>query len=878
MTENQDKFMIPSPSHDVCHRTGFRSFAAQTLHGLAVGVALSALLVPAAARAAETRPPRVAVWNPEKGTAQGRFKIDLAMYDRVAQWLREDGAEVARLTAAEIADPAAFNAGKFDAVLFGDEAVPRQDIKALQSFADAGGVLVALGGKLPFNTAVEPAKDGLWQMSPMQPAFAWKISDILMHFNTRYVYKPAMQDQARRFPATKLLQRYLPQAKAVDGILQTWWLPTVAGAPGSEPGEYYPLIRSLRLDGVDVTPQLAVVQRGKRHAIYCLNAFFTDGSRPELWPLSRELLTALARISRDLKTGALVLTPEMKVSVPEDLPPPEPLRERPAGAGIIPEGAKPLAQWGRFDGSSFDLDQGPMPRRLLPGETVLLPLPTMPAGTGPLYLRIRGAFNAPHSGLKVETAGMVLLNETFIYNEAAGDSNHTQGPYTNAPVEFHRVLFVPAAGTELRISNPGIQPVYFDAAQLETHPVPAPERWIGQYAGFASSMPDGVNTIPVEKTKTWSVMRCDLRSQFAGAPGDPKRWDVLKKHLDKYAAMSDRWNLIFMGCPEWAAISPERYADGKKAGRPHCVPPDPAKYAEIVEWVIENYDEHIAVYEIWNETDITQFWRGTPQEYLAFAKVAEEVIRRKAPGKPVILAGMAGVNLKYVTDQYGTDLARKMSLVPFHPYVGEGISWDIAYGKLEGILLSMGNPGELYPNESGFPYKDAEWFKSGWTPERQRDALGTGMARILHHTPAAKLTVFLGGGDDQPYGIYDRQGQPRPAGLVFEDYLALGRPGARRLDFAMAPADGTVPLEGLYAAASVYPDGSAVFVLNPVESTQRSRTVTLQFPVGQGVAFAKPGAGELKLRDLPAGGRQAELTLPIDRRTVISLPAVGPAH
>lgn len=846
------------------------------LAGLLLGLGLGLGAAAVSAASVPAPPPRVAVWNPEKGTAQGRFKIDLPMYERVARTLREDGAEVAFLTAAEIADPAVFNAGRFDAVMFGDEAVPRQDFKALQTFADAGGVLVALGGKIPFGTAVEPARDGQWQMSPMQPAFAWQVSDILMQFNTRYVYKPAMHDQARRFPATPLLKRYLPQAKDLEGTLQTWWIPTFPDVSGGAPGEYYPLIRSLRLDGVDVTPQLTVVRCGKRHAVYCLNAFFSDGSQPELWPYSRELLTALARLCRDLKSGDLVLTPDMKVSVPADLPPAEPLRDRAAGAGVVPEGAKPLVQWGRFNGSSLELDGGPLPPRLRPGESVRLPLPAVPAGTGPLYLRLRGAFNAGHAGLKVETAGTVLLNETFVYSEASSESNHTSGTYTDAPVEFHRVLFVPAAGGELRLSNPGTAPVYFDAAQLETHPAPAPERWIGQYAGFASSMPDGVNTIPVEKTRAWSVMRCDLRGQFAGAPGDPKRWDVLKKHLDKYAAMSDRWNLIFMGCPEWAAVSPERYAAGKKAGRPHCVPPDAAKYAEIVEWVIDHYDAHIAVYEIWNETDITQFWRGTPQEYLEFAKAIAAVIRRKAPGKPVILAGMAGVNLKYATEQYGpgSDLARQMPLIPFHPYVGEGVSWDIAYGKLEGILLSLGNAGELYPNESGFPFKSGEWFRSGWTPERQRDALGAAMGRILHHTPAAKLTVFIGGGDDMMYGIYDRQGKPRPAAAVFEDYLTLGRPGARRLDFSMAPADGDVPLEGVYAAAAAYPDGRTVFVLNPAESPLHNRVVTLRFPAARGTAVPAPaGVRDLKLCDGPGGARWVEVTLPVATRTVLDLPA-----
>jgi hypothetical protein len=117
--------------------------------------------------------------------------------------------------------------------------------------------------------------------------------------------------------------------------------------------------------------------------------------------------------------------------------------------------------------------------------------------------------------------------------------------------------------------------------RLERRTAAGPSRWVGQYAGYQSSMPDGTNAIPEEITREWSVMRCDLRSQYVGPPGDTNRWNALRRHLDKFAAMNTRWNLIFMGTPEWAAITPQRYAEGKRAGRPHAVPPDAEPYVEI---------------------------------------------------------------------------------------------------------------------------------------------------------------------------------------------------------------------------------------------------------------------------------------------------------
>ncbi len=820
-------------------------------------------------------PARVAVFDPVRGTDQTRFVIDLAAYDRAARAMRDAGITVDRLTADQINDPSGFNAQRYDAIFFGGQIIPRSAIPAVKRFADEGGVLVGLGGKLPFTTAIEPGDDGKWRMSPMKPKFAWQTGEVLGHFHAKYVYKPAMHDQAERFTVTPLLKRYLPGAVDPVGKLRNWWI--VPYSYRGEAGEYFPLIRSQRIDGADVTPQVFIVRRGGRHAILCLNAFFTDGGQPGTWAQSDELVVALARIAADLKHGRLDLAGELKAEVREDLGPPAPLRSRRAAKGVDPEGAPPIARWGRFDGSSFDLDPTGLPARLDPGQSVTLALPDDARDPGgPRFLRIRGAYNATGSGLRAAVGDAVLINETFVYDEASAESNHTVNAYTDKPVEFHRVVFAPGPGGALTLSNPGVQPIYFDAVQLETRAAPAPEVWVGQYAGFRTSQPDGVNTIPLDKTRSWSLMRADLRGQFVGPPGDPRRWDQLRKHLDKFVEMNPRWNLILMGTPRWAAIDAERYEQGRRDHRPHCVPPDPARYAEIVEWVADHYGQYVAVWEVWNETDIYQFWRGAPEEYLVFADHMVDVIQRKDPGKPIILAGWAHVDPEYVrTIRQSGPAAKASPLVAVHPYVGESTSWDIAIGALQGVLYNLGDDAAIYPNESGFTWRNGEWFKSGWTPQRQHDALSIAMGRTLHND-TSKLTIFLSGGDEHIFGVYDEHGEPRPAAAVLEDYVQLGRPGARRLDVSIVPADGDVPLTGVYVAGSAAPDGSVVLVVNPAQSPHHRRRVVARFPTQRPLTHAAAAAGDRPVEvALTSHDGWAEATFDVSERTVVTLT---PSH
>ncbi|MBM4049095.1 MAG: hypothetical protein FJ279_28680, partial [Planctomycetes bacterium] len=547
--------------------------------------------------------PRVAVWDPVKPNREVRLRIAPEEMNRVAGWLREAGMQVERVTEAQISDPAAFSAKRSDALVMTGDCVPRANIPAVQKFADEGGVLIGLYGNAPFTNAIAAATDGFWEMSPKEPRFAWQISDICGYYSVHYIYDEARHHQGVKHTATPLLKKHVPNAPDIHRRMPSYWIVPWKG----QPGEFYPLVRSQRFDGTDVTPQVWVAKttvkpKGAkaevtRLGIFSISGVFTMGDDPKLWPVARETVVAMARLAADLRSGATKLTPEDRINLPEDLPSPEPLRARGPTGEVNPDDAKPAARWGKFDGASWELatgqaTDGKLPHRLGPGASAQLTVASLPPG--PLFLRVRGAFQLSGAGLAADWNGQTVWNELLNYVDLSGPGNFGSADLGGTPAEFHRTLFLPPAeSAKLTLSNPGRQPLYFDAAQVETRPAPGPKRVIGAH------LTDFGDTSIISKdfSRQWGLIRVDLRGQYIGPPDDPNRWARTDALMKQYFSHETPVQLILMGTPEWAAISAERYALGRAARRPHCVPPEPTKYAQLLADLIQRYGDRIAAYE-----------------------------------------------------------------------------------------------------------------------------------------------------------------------------------------------------------------------------------------------------------------------------------------
>ena len=765
--------------------------------------------------------PRVALWSPGRDSATERVSFDVDGVAFAADALRSRGAEVALLNADELSDSAKFSAAKFDAFMLQGAAFPRAAVDALKKFADDGGVLVSLDAAVPFLIALEIDANGFWNLSPPAPPFAWQSDEILSHIGLKYIWDPARHSQGAAHSITPLMRKFAPRLEDFKGRLESRW---VVPAPGSD-AEYFPLIASRRLDGVEVMGPLHIVRNGKRVALVCASPVFLLNAAPEFWSHSEATLAAVVEIAAALRSGALKLDASNATKIDLDAPPAEkaPL-DRAAYGEAEPDGAAPLKRWGKFDGSCFELldagtgDGGGLPPSLAPGARAALgiPLEARVGAGAERFLRVRGAITKSGAGLKITLGGDVLWNEILTCIDTKEPGNFSSS-LADVPLEFTRVVFLPpsaanAAAAEIEISNPGSETLWLDAAQIEEQPNPRAVS-IGLGAGH-----DGRNNYAADEAAKWGGIRMSLRTQWLGAEDDPKRFDRMDKQFNLVAYKNPRVEPILEGTPDWAAISPERLEEAKQAGRPTTVPPDFEKYARITRDVVERYKDRISRYEIWNEADIRQFWRGTSAEYMAFFKRIVPVIRELDPDAQIMPCGMAGYRPEFLDEMARSGVLAMSDMLAFHPYAGKSPAWDIPFGRIEGHLFSKGSSIEIYCNESGFPDRNQEWFTAppAFNEATQARLIDTAIARLLANG-LAKLSIFNAGGDNHGFGLIRADGSPKPAYEVFADYARLNGDGAHRLPIALALADGS-PLEGVYAAASRRPDGAATIIINPAEN------------------------------------------------------------
>lgn len=812
------------------------------------------LVVAACALCVSRAEPRVAIWDPQGESTSKRFTFNRPFIAHAKSTLDAGGITARVLGADQLADPAVFSARSFDALVVSGIAFPDAQKDALLTFFNDGGILISLDTPMPFGIKIARDADGFWRPAPEEPDFAWQTTAISKEMGLQLKYDPKRHDLGVSHAPSRLLLKYLPAATVVSKKLPSLWVTPVEGA------QFYALLRSARTDLHDAPSSLYVVRNGKRISIVSHSPVLTAGTDPAAWAHSDALLVALARLAADLRVKPdALLTDDLKVQVLEDVPLPEPLRSRRVTGSVNPENALPLVAWGAFNGSSIEFGEPlaakqtkrlpvgapdkDFPRSLEPGAKAVLDLPsanTLP-GSGHIFLRIRGAFTQSTPGVFVKAGETVLFHEHFSYITAL----HAGLKNTGKPHEFTRIVFVPAealAAGSLTIENTGDAKLYFDAVRLERRTRPGPDMVMGLGEGY------DFNALKADVTRTWTSIRSSIRTNKVLPLDQPGALKSVTDKIDHLLRFECPVHLIAEGTPPWAAISQERYEESVAAKRPHTVPPDTNKYLKIIVPIAEKYRGKIAYWEIWNESDIQQFWRGTPEEFMAFyAKVAPAI--KKADPHARIVTTLSGFNEKFLDLMIDSHFEKNADLLGFHPYAGKTPAWDMPVGLAEGQLMSRGVNLEIYCTESGFVFRNAEWFQPPpeYTPEIQRDLLNVAMARVLAGG-IAKLNIFHAGGSGHPYGLMEDNGKPRPAYLVFADYLKLAQNGARRLDIGMTSPDGQA-LAGVYSAASYDQAGNITLVVNPAEAFPSSAPANGSSEFNGSFAGWTPFSGKFSMPD-----------------------------
>lgn len=322
--------------------------------------------------------------------------------------------------------------------------------------------------------------------------------------------------------------------------------------------------------------------------------------------------------------------------------------------------------------------------------------------------------------------------------------------------------------------------------------------------------------------------------------------------------------------PEWAASEQDHFWS-----RP---PRDVHWFGEFMFQVVSRYRGDIHSWEIWNEPDLPEYWRGTAGQFADLVIEGTKQIRRADPKAVVVLGGFSGGPDKLFTtvlEQYHLD--RYVDVVALHGYPE---SWheprtEDFYGQNITRMSQLAGPSgvDVWLNEFGYAdYRFDQRHASSWgtniyydyehTPqyaatELFKDhviALASGMVSLtswyrIDDFPDTE-DRFLGDGVNRHLGLVDAHGRPKPAYFAFKFFNQTFNEPARLLSHVTFPVHSQAVLDIFEKK-----DGELVLVgwlrsshWNEVqkhtgnEHDRRKETVSVDLPCGRGsqVQFYDP--------------------------------------
>jgi len=127
--------------------------------------------------------------------------------------------------------------------------------------------------------------------------------------------------------------------------------------------------------------------------------------------------------------------------------------------------------------------------------------------------------------------------------------------------------------------------------------------------------------------------------QVAWKDVNPAQGVFTWSELDRRVALVESWGgkpLLVLGLtPQWAAVDPD--AGDERWGAGTASPPkDIAYWNDYVNAVVTKYGSRIAGYELWNEANLTTFWRGSTKELYDMAVSASSIIKAANPAAVVL--------------------------------------------------------------------------------------------------------------------------------------------------------------------------------------------------------------------------------------------------
>ncbi len=363
------------------------------------------------------------------------------------------------------------------------------------------------------------------------------------------------------------------------------------------------------------------------------------------------------------------------------------------------------------------------------------------------------------------------------------------------------LLFVPP--TAAQIEQPEQAPGAARVLPLNRFP---DSRLTGTDAQGFYRMPTGIGDDYFDGTD--SIMRIRSHMEVARALGVKYlrcafSWNGIEHERGKYSwgfwdrlvTESERYGIKLIPyvayTPEWAARSRIEFW--------RQPPRTPELFAAFMEKIVARYHGRILSWELWNEPDLSEYWKGSPEEFAELIRQGATAARRADPDIVVVLGGLSlGPSpffVKLITKEH---IAAYVDVIAQHAYPE---SWDPERAEtiffqwtsqMRKLIEESGSRVDFWLNEIGYPdyrYRATNASKYGKTDvfyEYEHTARYQGVFLFKSFvmalaSNAASLTVWYRIddfprterrlGDDLIHfhlGVLNERGQPKPDFRAFQ--------------------------------------------------------------------------------------------------------------
>ncbi|MFZ5830651.1 MAG: GH39 family glycosyl hydrolase [Planctomycetota bacterium] len=138
-----------------------------------------------------------------------------------------------------------------------------------------------------------------------------------------------------------------------------------------------------------------------------------------------------------------------------------------------------------------------------------------------------------------------------------------------------------------------------------------------------------------------------------------------------------------------------------------------AGWLRFVAAAAEHYRDRVNQWEIWNEPNITNFWKPSKPDakaYVELVRITAPVIRKRVPNAMIIGGAYAGIPMPYIEECLEAGMAELVDRVSYHPYrpmpetgTRGFASYAAEIARLRELVAQYRQGAELWQGENGCP-------------------------------------------------------------------------------------------------------------------------------------------------------------------------------